>query len=279
MDGVIIVNKPKGYTSHDIVNVLRKKLNMKKIGHTGTLDPNATGVLPILIGNATKLSKYLIEHNKTYVATIQLGKKTTTGDLEGEVIEEKQIPNLDKEKIISALNSFIGKQKQIPPVYSAIKINGKKAYEYARKGQAVELEPRDIEIFDIAFIEYENDKITFEVSCSKGTYIRVLCEDIATKLDTIGYMKNLIRTKVDKFDIKDSIEIDNINESSVISIEKIFKENKSINLENEKLKLFLNGVLLTQKYEDGLYKIYSDNQFIGFGIIKNKLLKRDVIVI
>lgn len=183
MDGVLIINKPKGFTSHDVVNVLRKVLNTRKIGHTGTLDPNATGVLPILVGTATKISKYLVEHDKTYIATIKLGEKTDTGDSEGNVIEKNQnIPKLSYEQLEEVLKTFIGKQKQIPPIYSAIKVNGKKAYEYARHGQAVELEPRDIEIYSINLLNLEEHEITFEVSCSKGTYIRVLCEDIAIKI-------------------------------------------------------------------------------------------------
>lgn len=183
VDGVLIINKPKGFTSHDVVNILRKTLNTKKIGHTGTLDPNATGVLPILIGTATKISKYLIEHDKTYIATIKLGEKTDTGDAEGKVIEKDlKLQDISYEQITEILKTFIGKQKQIPPAFSAIKINGKKAYEYARKGQAVELEPRNIEIYDVNLKKIENKEITFEVFCSKGTYIRTLCEDIAKKL-------------------------------------------------------------------------------------------------
>ena len=183
MDGLLIINKPKGYTSHDVVNVLRKSLNTRKIGHTGTLDPNATGVLPILIGTATKISKYLIEHDKTYIATIKLGEKTDTGDSEGNVTQQDlNFPNISCEQVKEVLKTFVGKQKQVPPVYSAIKINGKKAYEYARQGQDVELIPRDIEIYNIELIKLEEKEITFKASCSKGTYIRVLCEDIAEKL-------------------------------------------------------------------------------------------------
>lgn len=183
MDGVLIINKPKGFTSHDVVNVLRKALNTKKIGHTGTLDPNATGVLPILVGTATKISKYLIEHDKTYIATLKLGEKTDTGDIEGDIMQKDlNFHNISCEQVEEVLKTFIGKQKQIPPVYSAIKINGKKAYEYARQGQVVEIEARDIEIYNIKLIKIADKEITFEVSCSKGTYIRTLCEDIASKL-------------------------------------------------------------------------------------------------
>jgi len=283
MNGLLIINKPKGYTSHDVVNVLRKKLNTKKVGHTGTLDPNATGVLPILIGTATKISKYLIEHEKTYIAIIKLGKKTDTGDAEGKVIEEDtNIKNISKEEIEKVLKSFIGKQNQMPPMYSAIKVDGKKLYEYAREGKTVEVKPREIEILDINLIEYKNNKIEFSVRCSKGTYIRSLCEDIAKRLGTIGHMKELQRTSVNQFNIQDSIsldELDNVNiEEKIISIEEIFKDKPKIDLNNRKLELFLNGVQLTHELNDGLYSIYNNNEFIGLGIVKNKLLKRDVVI-
>lgn len=200
MDGVLIIDKPKGYTSHDIVNIVRKELKIKKIGHAGTLDPNATGVLPILVGQATKISKYLIEHNKTYVATLKLGEERDTDDEEGKVIKKDnnyENLNLTVEKIQEVLGTFKGKQMQVPPIYSSIKVDGKKAYEYARAGQTVELKPREIEIYDIKLVEVVNDKIVFEVFCSKGTYIRVLCKDIAKKLDTLriyeGFKENRSR--------------------------------------------------------------------------------------
>ncbi len=283
LNGLILINKPKGYTSHDMVNIIRKKLNMKKIGHTGTLDPNATGVLPILIGKATKISKYLVEHKKTYIATLCLGKKTDTGDSEGNAIEEcNNIKILNKQKIKDELNSFIGKQNQIPPIYSAIKVKGKKLYEYAREEKQVNIKPREIEIYDIKLKKYQNNEITFEVECSKGTYIRTLCEDIAKKLGTIGYMKELKRTKVNEFSIKNSIsleELDCINiKEKIISIEQIFIGNMKIDLNNRKLELFLNGVQLTHELENGLYRIYNNNKFIGLGTVNNKLLKRDIVI-
>jgi len=283
MNGLIIINKPKGYTSHDVVNVLRKKLNTKKAGHTGTLDPNATGVLPILVGTATKISKYLIEHEKTYIATIKLGKKTDTGDSEGKVIQEDaNMKDISKEEIEKVLKSFIGKQNQIPPMYSAIKVDGKKLYEYAREGKTVELKPREIEIFDINLITYKNKEIEISVRCSKGTYIRTLCEDVAEKIGTIGYMKELQRTIVNQFNLEESISIDdldNINvEEKIISIEKVFEDKPKIELNNRKLELFLNGVRLTHDLEDELYRIYNNNNFIGLGIVKDKLLKRDIVI-
>lgn len=284
MDGLIIINKPKSYTSHDIVNVVRKKLNIKKVGHTGTLDPNATGVLPILIGTGTKISKYLVEHEKTYIATLVLGKKTDTGDSEGNIIEEdNNFVNPNKEKIENVLKSFIGKQNQTPPIYSAIKVGGKKLYEYAREGKSVDIKPREIEISEIALENYnDKDEIVFKVTCSKGTYIRTLCEDIAKRLGTVGYMKELQRTKVNEFDIKDAItleDLDNVNiEDKIISIEKLFINNEKIDLNNRKLELFLNGVQLTHDLNDGVYRIYNNNNFIGLGTVKDKLLKRDIVI-
>ena len=279
MDGVLIINKPKGYTSYDVVSIVKKKLSISKVGHTGTLDPNATGVLPILVGKATKISKYLIEHNKTYVAELRLGEKSATGDIEGEIVERKSIPNLKENKIKETLETFLGKQMQKPPIYSSIKINGKKAYEYARKGQTVEIEPRKIEIMEISLIKFENNIITFSTSCSKGTYIRVLCEDIAEKLGTVGLMQNLIRTRVDKFDIKDSFTLENVEKANIIGIEEIFINNKKIELDRRKTELFLNGVKLNFNEDDGLYRMYNNNIFIGLGIIKSNSLKRDVIII
>ena len=153
MDGILIVNKPKNFTSQDVVSKVKKILNEKKAGHTGTLDPLATGVLPVLLGKSTKLSKYLIEHDKVYVARIKLGQKTNTGDAEGIVIEEKNVPEISVEKAKKILDSFLGKGQQIPPMYSAIKINGKKLYEYARNGENVEVPPRNIEIYYINLLK------------------------------------------------------------------------------------------------------------------------------
>lgn len=188
MDGILIINKPKGCTSHDIVYRVKKMLK-EKVGHTGTLDPMATGVLPLLIGKGTLCSKYLINHDKIYQVKLKLGKETETLDSEGKVIEERQVPEscLIKENIEEILKTFSGKQQQIPPMYSAIKVNGKKLYEYARKGQEVKIEPRNIEIYSIELINIDNinKEIEFIVNCSKGTYIRSLCKDIASKLNTI----------------------------------------------------------------------------------------------
>ena len=284
MDGIIIINKPKNCTSHDIVRKAKKILN-EKVGHTGTLDPNATGVLPLLVGKGTQIAKYIINHDKTYVAILQLGEKTDTADVEGNSIETKEVSeqSLKTEKVKEVLKSFIGKQEQIPPIYSAIKVNGKKLYDYARKGEKVEIQPRQIEIYDMELINVDktNKTIEFKVDCSKGTYIRTLCENIAEKLDTVGYMKELNRTKVGEFSIDDSItieQLENGNYNNFITVEDYFKNYENINLNEKKLQLFLNGVQLTCNLEDGIYRIYFDNEFIGIGTVKNNLLKRDIIL-
>lgn len=283
MNGIIVINKEKNYTSHDVVAKLKKKLNISKVGHTGTLDPNATGVLPILIGKGTKFSKYLINHDKIYEVELELGKKTDTADIEGKVIEEENVDEkYIKENLLQVLESFVGKQEQIPPMYSAIKKNGKKLYEYARAGEKVDIEPRKIEIYKIDLNKYDKNIISFVVSCSKGTYIRSLCEDIAEKLNTVGYMKNLKRLQVGRFNIKDAVYIDDIDLKNVndhlITPEEILRGIPCINLGEKKLKLFLNGVQLTANNIDGLYKIYVANKFIGTGTIKKGLLKRDIIL-
>ena len=283
MDGIIVINKEKGCTSHDIVYKIRKMFNTK-VGHTGTLDPNATGVLPILLGKGTKISKYLIEHDKEYEVVLQLGVKTTTADEEGEIIEEKEVlkERLEQLEIERILKSFIGKIKQMPPKYSAIKVNGKKLYEYARKGQEVEIKPREVEIYNIEItnIQKEKKQIEFKVSCSKGTYIRTLCEDIAEKMRTVGYMKELKRTKVGDFNIEQAITLGQLQEKEnikIITIEEMFKDKEEIILEDSKITLLLNGVKMNMKKPNGIYRIYNkQNKFIGLGIVQNKILKIDI---
>lgn len=288
LNGIIVINKPKNYTSHDVVAKVRKILNIKKVGHTGTLDPNATGVLPLLIGNGTKLSKYLINHDKEYEVVLKLGIKTDTADGEGNVIETGKVDNLDEVKVKNVLLSFIGKQQQLPPMYSAIKVNGKKLYEYARSGQTIEVEPRNIEIYDIELMsinQIENE-IFFKVSCSKGTYIRSLCEDIAKKIGTIGYMKELNRRKVGIFNIENSITIQELEEhfseekfikDKIITMKKFFEDKEIIYLKDNQLPHFMNGVKITVSKENGIYNIYNEDKYVGIGIVKDKLLKRDII--
>ena len=297
MDGIIVINKPKGCTSHDVVHKI-KKLFGKKVGHTGTLDPNATGVLPILIGKGTELSQFLINHDKKYIATIQLGVKTDTGDVEGNVIEEKNVDldNYDKNQINEILKKMLGKQKQIPPIYSAIKVNGKKLYEYARSGKTVDIPEREIEIYDLKCLNFDvvNKLLVFEIYCSKGTYVRTVCEKIAELLNTVGYMKDLERIMVGDFNIEKSITIEELKDNfqnqnfldeNIISIEKFFGNKPMIILDEKKLKLFLNGVKLDFNYNKSLncnsefVRIYNENnKFIGIGIYENGKLRRKIVL-
>lgn len=295
MDGIILINKGKNCTSNNVVNKVKHILN-EKTGHIGTLDPSATGLLPILIGKGTKLSQYLINHDKEYEVELKLGIKTDTADAEGKIVDEREVPDniIEKENVLNVLNSFIGKQKQVPPMYSAIKVNGKKLYEYARKNVEVEIQARDIEIYEIKLntINKTEKTVAFTVKCSKGTYIRSLCEDIAEKLGTVGYMKELNRTKVGIFSIQDSITVEELEKYStdkeklngyLIKIESIFSkiygDNNKIKLDNRKLELFTNGVKLSYNVEDGLYRIYDvTSEFIGIGSIKNGLLKREIVL-
>lgn len=285
MDGIIIINKPQKCTSHDIV-YQAKKATGEKVGHTGTLDPMATGVLPLLIGKGTLCSKYLINHDKIYEVQLTLGTKTDSADKEGNILEEKEVSDqiLQKEIVEEILKTFLGKQEQIPPMHSAIKVKGKKLYEYARKGQTVEVKPRQIEIYDIKLLEINRKKkqIEFQVHCSKGTYMRSLCEDIAKRLGTIGYMSALNRTKVGEFSIEQAITIEQLQEQrqevSYITIETLFKKKPLIEIVGKRLQPFLNGVKLTMKEPDGVYRVYCEQQFIGIGVVENEFLKRHIIL-
>lgn len=286
MDGIILINKEKEYTSHDVVAIAKKTLG-QKIGHTGTLDPNATGVLPLLIGKATKISKYLVNHDKVYKSILKLGVKTDTADLEGTVLEKQEVTMPKEEQIKEVFSSMIGKKQQTPPMYSAIKINGKKLYEYARQGKKIEIQPREIEIYDLILdkTDIKENEITFTVHCSKGTYIRTLCEQIANNLGTIGYMKELNRIQVGEFKIENSITINQLKENkdhiidSIITMEQFFCDKEKIVLDAKRKEQFLNGVKLQYDVKDEIYRIYDEQQdFIGLGIIKNRYLKRDVVL-
>ena len=229
MDGVLIIRKEKGYTSHDVVAKLRGILHMKKIGHTGTLDPDAEGVLPVVLGRATKLVDLLTEKRKTYEALLHLGIETDTQDMTGEILSKKPV-TVSEEEVTAAIRSFLGEQQQIPPMYSALKVNGKKLYELAREGKEVERKARRITIHEIRILEINLPEVKLEVTCSKGTYIRTLCHDIGQKLGCGGCMKELLRTRVERFGLEDSIRLgeiaqlqkEGILEEKIIAIDEMF---------------------------------------------------------
>ncbi len=269
MNGVIIIDKPKGKTSHDIVSILRKKFGTRRVGHTGTLDPMATGVLPVCIGNATRASDMMTESDKRYTATFMLGKRTDTLDIEGTVLEEKSV-NVTEDEIRSAVNAFIGKIDQIPPMYSAIKKNGQKLYDLARKGIEIEREPRPITIHSIEITDINIPYVTIDVFASKGTYIRSLCDDIGTRLGTGAVMTALCRTYTAGFSIDDAYtleELDTIEdlETTLKPTDMMFSDLPEIHLNEKQEKSIVNGVRMTWRNgEDGQkYRVYgADGRFL-----------------
>ncbi len=265
LSGCLLINKNIGNTSRDEVNIVSKRLHEKKCGHIGTLDPFASGLLIVLVGRATKIAPFLEKKDKTYIAKLELGKLTDTGDKEGNIVEEKEIPNLDKDTIKEVLNSFLGESYQLPPMYSAVRKNGKHLYEYARKGEEIEREPRKINVFDIRLLSFEKDNIVFLAKVSKGTYIRTLGEDIAKKLNTVGYLSSLERLAIGNYFLKDAVKAEDVTEKNLISIEDMLKDFPSVYLDDNLSKKALNGVPLLinsnneeilVKDKDGIIAIY-----------------------
>lgn len=280
MDGIININKPKGITSFDVIRKLRKILSIKKIGHTGTLDPLATGVLLVCVGKATKLAQDIEAHSKEYVAEFELGYKTDTYDTEGTIIDRVENFSISKNELENVLKKFVGNIKQIPPMYSAIKINGQKLYDLARKGETVEREARDIKIDYIELLSFDGKKVCIKCKVSKGTYIRSLIYDIGEELKTFAVMTSLTRTSVGNEKIENSFSIEDIEKSMkdknfdfITSVEEYFNYPK-ITISGEKNHtLFLNGNTLIFNKENGFYRVYlEDNSFLGLGqIIFNRL--------
>lgn len=248
MDGILNIRKEKGFTSHDVVVVLRGILHTKKIGHTGTLDPMAEGVLPVCVGAATKLCETFTDHDKEYTAVMRLGEVYDTLDITGVMLERREVM-LTKEEVASAINSFIGGYNQVPPMYSAKKIDGKKLYELARAGKTVERKPVFVDIYDIEILELDIPKVTIRVHCGKGTYIRSLISDIGDKLSCGACMESLTRTRVGEFDIKNSYSLDEIKKvmeedkisDVILSIEEVFGSLEEVNLNTDLSKAALNG--------------------------------------
>ena len=254
--GVINVYKEKGFTSHDVVAKLRGILGQKKIGHTGTLDPDAVGVLPVCIGKATKLCDMLTDKDKTYETVMLLGKTTDTQDISGRVLEENQEMFIDENTLKEAILSFVGDYMQVPPMYSALKVNGKKLYELARDGIEVERKARPVRIHDIRILDIDFPKIRMEISCSKGTYIRTLCHDIGQKLGCGACMEELTRTKVSRFHIDNSLTLSQIQEKQnngtlcqiLIPIEEMFSEYDAVYLKEEYVSFIYNGNIFLPKH-------------------------------
>lgn len=283
--GILNIDKPSGITSHDVVDVLKKVLRKIKIGHTGTLDPMATGVLTICIGEATKLSENLMCKSKKYSVTMLLGVETDTYDVTGRIVFASVI-NKDEIYIKERIKRFIGKQLQTPPIYSAIRVDGKRAYEYAREGNQVELKPREIEIYDITniIVDLKEKKVSFDVHCSKGTYIRSLVNDIGKKIGSGATMSELRRIENGTSTIDNSIKLYDFLKleyeemvKKIISIEEYYKDSKSIYLNEVEYTKFLNGVKLECICSQKIVKVYCLKKYKGLGTVEDNILKRYIV--
>ncbi len=279
MNGVVIIDKPEGKTSHDIVAMMRKRFKTRRVGHTGTLDPMATGVLPICIGNATRAADMLINGGKRYIAELILGERTDTLDITGTVVEKSEV-QVTAEAVRKAVLSFLGEQEQIPPMYSAIKKYGKKLYELAREGVEIERQPRKINIYSIDVLDISLPKVRIDVACSKGTYIRSICDDIGTKLGCGAVMASLRRTQTAGFLIDDAYTIDELDSLCDISAalkptDSLFSDLPEIHLNEKQEKSIVNGVRMTWRTgtEGQSYRLYgADGRFLCISKITDSKL-------
>lgn len=288
INGIIVVNKPQNWTSHDCVAVMRRAVGVKRIGHTGTLDPMATGVLPVCIGTSARIMEYLDLDNKTYRCTMKLGITTDTEDVWGEILTETDPSSVTEEQIREVFAGFVGEIEQIPPKYSALKVNGKKLYEYARAGQDVEIKSRKITISSIDIEKIEGDEITFVVVCSKGTYVRTICKDIGDKLGCGAAMSALTRIASGIFTLEEAIDIEKIKEMTKEEIiEKLYPTDYPlihfgrINLTAIQAKDFVNGkrmkrenleIVDASKHEE-MYNVYYGDEFLGVAQFDRHILK------
>ena len=273
MDGFLLLDKEKGISSNQLVQKVKKSLSLKKVGHLGTLDPMATGLMILAINRATKFSSYFLESDKSYDASIQLGSSTDTDDAMGNIISSSDIIPNEKD-INESLASFIGQSMQTAPFFSALKHKGKPLYKYAREGEFISKPPREINIFSIENIICEHNKCSFIVHCSKGTYIRSIARDLGDKLNSGGHLSALRRLSQGIFNIKNAMTIENIELNKLITIEEAFSELSEIQLDSNQTKFFMNGVKIEEiNLEDDTYKIYdSSKKFLGLGMVSNSVL-------
>lgn len=279
MFGFLNVYKPKGKTSHDVVAFLRRITKIKQIGHTGTLDPFAEGVLPICIGKATRLIEYL-KDDKAYIGTVQLGKSTTTYDIEGEVVNESD-KVVTHEEIENVLDSFRGDIEQLPPIYSAIKVNGKKLYEYARSGKEVKIEPRRISINELKILKYDNANKQLElyIACSKGTYIRSIANDLGEKLESYGHLIKLVRVKAGNFVINNSVRLEELNSIDKVKQNLIYPleylDYQKYKLNEAELEKVSHGMTIntSQDLNNGTIILINNTKLIAIGECTNCSIK------
>jgi tRNA pseudouridine55 synthase len=273
MDGFLLLDKEKGISSNQLVQKVKKSLSLKKVGHLGTLDPMATGLMILAINRATKFSSYFLESDKSYDASIQLGSSTDTDDAMGNIISSSDIIPNEKD-INKSLASFIGQSMQTAPFFSALKHKGKPLYKYAREGEFISKPPREINIFSIENIICEHNKCSFIVHCSKGTYIRSIARDLGDKLNSGGHLSALRRLSQGSFNIKNAMTIKNMELNKLITIEEAFSELSEIQLDSNQTNFFMNGVKIEEiNLEDDTYKIYdSSKKFLGLGMVSNSVL-------
>ncbi len=277
MHGWLNINKEPNMTSFDVIREVRKKFKIKKVGHAGTLDPFATGVLPIAIGNATKLIEYLVAKDKTYVFTVEFGKTTDTLDIDGKITDStERVPA--NEECRSVINNFIGTLTQIPPKYSAIKINGKRAYDLARDNQEFEIKPRNVSVHSLELLDFDEEKshATYRVKCSKGTYIRSLARDIAESMQTLGFVIRLIREEVGSFLIDNSIKLNELSSEKVLSIEDVLDDIPVVDIDRANASKVSNGQNIKIFGDDethDLVFIKNNNELISIGSSQNGVYK------
>lgn len=286
MDGIFNIYKEKGFTSHDVVAIVRRTIHMKKVGHTGTLDPDAEGVLPVCVGKATKLSDVIMDGRKSYRAMLRLGITTTTEDASGEVLETKEV-ECNEDRIREVVASFIGKLEQVPPMYSAVKVNGKKLYELARAGKEIERKSRTIEVYDIRIRQFlPPDRVEIDVDCSKGTYIRTLCADIGKRLGCGGHMAELLRTATGAFSLENAIKLDELKalaeqekaEEALLTMEEALKDFPVVKVSEKSAKFLYNGGKIQERFftekpassqEGDIVVVYDhENNLVGLYEIK-----------
>ena len=284
-DGFVNINKAAGMTSHDVVNRVRKIFNTKKVGHAGTLDPFATGVLPVAVGRATKFLEFLSDCDKSYRAEILFGIETSTGDITGEIIQQAECKSKSFGSIEEVLSTFVGTIQQTPPKYSAIKINGRKAYELARKNIDFSMPSREVTIYKLSVVSMTENTVTIDVDCSKGTYIRSLAVDIGKNLGLPATLKNLQRTRAGIFSINDSITLEalkEIGENVIINVDTCLDHLPVFNLPPWRFKAFCGGLTtrINENFAEGtLFRVYVENNFIGVGKIFEGELKADKILV
>ena len=280
MDGIFNIYKEKGFTSHDVVAIVRRTIHMKKVGHTGTLDPDAEGVLPVCVGKATKLSDVIMDGRKSYRAMLRLGMTTTTEDASGEVLETKEV-DFNEDKIREVVASFIGRLEQVPPMYSAVKVNGKKLYELAREGKEIERKSRTIEVYDIRIRQFlPPDRVEIDVDCSKGTYIRTLCSDIGKALGCGGHMAELLRTRTGAFSLENAIKLDELKalaeqekvETVLLTMEEALEDFPVVKVSEKSQKFLYNGGKIQERFLTEKPAVLTEGEIVATYDYENNLV-------